>query len=119
VNLWVWKKAFKELVLGMPFQRHINMAQLSKRFAKIWKMFRWSLLKHILQKCITQPKNFGKGRQKCNKACVEIKIWPMKLNTLMKTKYLLFFNILLVVFKFLLFNWMKILIICCSILQVF
>jgi hypothetical protein len=35
VNSWVWKKTSKELVLGMSFQRHVNMAQLKKRFAKI------------------------------------------------------------------------------------
>jgi hypothetical protein len=27
MNIWVWKKASKELVLGMPFQRHLNIAQ--------------------------------------------------------------------------------------------
>ncbi len=31
-----------------------------------------------LQKCITWPKKFGKGRQKWNKACVETNIRPRK-----------------------------------------
>ncbi len=39
-----------------------------------------------LQKCITWPKKFGKGRQEWNKVCVETNIHPKKLNTLVKTK---------------------------------
>ncbi len=38
------------------------------------------------QKCITWPKKFGKGRYEWKKACIEIGIHPIKLNTLMKTK---------------------------------
>jgi hypothetical protein len=33
-----------------------------------------------LQKCITWPKKFGKGRHEWNKACVETSIHPKKLN---------------------------------------
>ncbi len=36
-----------------------------------------------LQKCITWPQEFGKGRQEQNKACIEIGICPRKL---VKTK---------------------------------
>ncbi len=33
---------------------------------------------------------YGKGKQKWNRACVDFGIHPLKLNTLMKTRYLLF-----------------------------
>ncbi len=45
-----------------------------------------------LQKCITWPNFFLKGRQEWNKACIDSQIRPRKLNTLIKTRY--FFVIL-------------------------
>ncbi len=36
-----------------------------------------------IQKCITWPKKFGKGRQKWNKECMDARIDPKKLNTLL------------------------------------
>ncbi len=36
-------------------------------------------------KCTIWPKKFGKGKHEWNKACVEIRIRPRKLNILMKT----------------------------------
>ncbi len=39
-----------------------------------------------LQKCITWPKKFRKGKHEWKKACGEIGICPKKLNIPMKTK---------------------------------
>jgi hypothetical protein len=37
-----------------------------------------------LQKCITWPKKFGKGKQEWTKACIDFRIHPKKLNTFVK-----------------------------------
>ncbi len=47
MNFLGWKKVFRELVLGMFFQRHVNMTQQRKTFAKISNMFPLSLLNQI------------------------------------------------------------------------
>jgi hypothetical protein len=39
-----------------------------------------------LQKCITWPKKYGKGKQEWNKVCLETKIRPKKLNIPIKTR---------------------------------
>jgi hypothetical protein len=39
-----------------------------------------------LRKCITWPKNLGKGRQEWEKACTNSSLPPRKLNTPMKTR---------------------------------
>jgi hypothetical protein len=39
-----------------------------------------------LQKNITWPQKFGRGRQELTKACVDFGIHPKKLNTLVKTR---------------------------------
>jgi hypothetical protein len=39
-----------------------------------------------IQKCITWPKKSGKGKQAWDKACIDFKIRPRKLNTHVKIK---------------------------------
>jgi hypothetical protein len=43
-----------------------------------------------MQKCITWPKKFGKGHKKWNKACIEVGLKPIKLNTPLKTMLVMF-----------------------------
>ncbi len=38
-----------------------------------------------IQKCITWLKKFGKGKQEWNKECMDARIDPRKLNTLVNT----------------------------------
>ncbi len=41
-----------------------------------------------IKKCISQSKKFGKGKQEWNKPCMDVRIHPKKLNTLVKIKLL-------------------------------
>jgi len=43
-----------------------------------------------LEKCITRPKKFGKGKHEWNKACIASSLHPRKLNNLVKTRYYFF-----------------------------
>jgi hypothetical protein len=52
------------------------------------------------QKCITWPKKYNKGQHECNKACIEFDLRPRKLNTPMKTKLVLFSNIMFFAFDY-------------------
>jgi hypothetical protein len=55
----------------------------------IWNCQKESLQRHeihVNKKCITWLKNFGKGRQEWNKACMDAKIFPKNLNTPIKTR---------------------------------
>jgi hypothetical protein len=56
---------------------------------KVCKDLRYVLIKSIqgdLQKCITWPKKYGKGRQEWEKAHVKSSLPPQKLNTLVKIR---------------------------------
>ncbi len=41
----------------------------------------------IFQKCIIQPKKFEKGRQAWEQACIDFRLKPKKLNTVVKTRH--------------------------------
>ncbi len=45
-----------------------------------------------IQKCITWLKKFGKGIQKWNKECMDARINPKKLNTLVNTMLVFYVN---------------------------
>jgi hypothetical protein len=40
----------------------------------------------VIQRCITCPKKSGKGMQAWDKACIDYRLRPNKLNMLMKTR---------------------------------
>jgi hypothetical protein len=61
---------------------------------KVCKNMKFVLIKNAqfdIQKCITWLKKSSKGKQKWNKACMDVGIQPRKLNTLLKTR--LVFNV--------------------------
>jgi hypothetical protein len=68
--------------------RHVNLLLFIKRFVKISDLFQSSTQSN-LQKDITWPNFFGKFIHKWNKACVDSKLCPRKLNILMKTRWIL------------------------------
>jgi hypothetical protein len=45
-------------------------------------------IQFVIQKCITWLKKSGKGKQTWEKTCIESRLRPRKLNTLMKTRYI-------------------------------
>jgi hypothetical protein len=55
---------------------------------KVCKNMRFMSIKNAqsnIQKCITWLKKFGKGKQEWNKECMDARIDPRKLNTLVNT----------------------------------
>jgi hypothetical protein len=70
----------------MHFPKYVNMLLLMKKCAKNLRYVFIKANKANLQKNITWPKKFGRGRQELTKACVDFGIHPRKLNTLVKTR---------------------------------
>jgi hypothetical protein len=80
------EESFRALVFGIHFPRLANMLQTQE---KVCKDLRYVWIKFVqgnLQQCITKPKKIGKGRQKWENTCVNLRFLPQKLNILMKIR---------------------------------
>jgi hypothetical protein len=82
VNVLVWKKVFKGVVLVMHFPRHANVVQQMKKDAKISNMSLLSLQKQVYKSALLGEMFLGKVGKSGRKLV-------LKLNTPMKTKYCL------------------------------
>jgi len=60
VNVLVWKKIFKRIVLVMHFPRHANVVQQMKKDRKISNMSLLNLHKQIYKNAIFGQKNLGR-----------------------------------------------------------
>jgi hypothetical protein len=79
----------------MVFPKPINMLPLMIKFIRRGLKYVFTKCAHvILCKCISYLNKASKGWQEWNKTCVETSLRPRKLNTLMKTKLVLFLDIL-------------------------
>jgi len=75
-----------ELILVMHFLKHANMQQMDEFFCIGLRYVCVKTTQGDLQMYITWPKKIGKCRQEWNKACVNSRKPPRKLNTLVKTR---------------------------------
>ncbi len=60
MNVLVWKKVFKGVVLVMFFPRHANMIQQMKKYVEISNMFLLNLHKQIYKNALVGQKNLRK-----------------------------------------------------------
>jgi hypothetical protein len=83
------------LELLEPFDGPCSAHALSKvcQYAmineKMYTSLSYTFIKSIqgvIQKCITLPKKFGKGKQTRDKACIDSKLRPIQLKTLVKMR---------------------------------
>jgi hypothetical protein len=74
------------IYFGHAFSKACQYATIDEKMCKNLRYVFIKANKANLQKNITWPKKFGRGRQELTKACVDFGIHPTKLNTLVKTK---------------------------------
>jgi len=83
------------LELLEPFDGPCSAHALSKvcQYAmineKMYTSLSYTFIKYIqgvIQKCITWPKKMGKGKQTWDKVCIDSKLKPIQLNTLVKMR---------------------------------
>jgi hypothetical protein len=82
VNVLVWKKVFKGVVLVMHFPRHANVVQQMKKDAKISNMSLLSLQNQVYRNALLGEIFLGRVGKSGRKL-------ELKLNTPMKTRYCL------------------------------
>jgi len=90
VRLWVWKKAFKDLLMVMVSPKCANMPKLMKQFIRAWNMCLLSLPRQICKNELLAQKNLINVIKNGTKTCIEAILKPRKLNTLVKIMLVLF-----------------------------
>ncbi len=80
------EQSFQGTCFGHDFSMAFQYGTTKEKVCKDLKYVSIKSIHAYLQKCITWPKKFRKGKQEWKKACVGIGICPQKLNTPMKTK---------------------------------
>jgi hypothetical protein len=60
MNIWVWKKASKELVLGHAFSKACQYSTIEEKVCKNLKYISLNLLKQILKSASLGLKNIGR-----------------------------------------------------------
>jgi hypothetical protein len=79
-------ESFQGTCFGHVFSKACQYGITKGKVCKDLKYVSFKSIRANLQKCIIWFKKSRKGRQKWNKACVDISIHPRKLNTPVKTK---------------------------------
>jgi hypothetical protein len=79
------EESFQGTCFGHAFSKACQYGTTEEKVCKNLKHISIKSTQSNLQKCITWPKKFGKGRYKGIKSCIESEICPRKLNTPMKT----------------------------------
>jgi hypothetical protein len=87
------EKKIQGTCFGHVFSRTCQYATTNDKVCENLKYVSIKFAQTNLQKCITWPNKFGKGRQEWNKACIEVGLRPKKLNTLVKTRLVWFLDI--------------------------
>jgi hypothetical protein len=80
------KENFNGTCVGGVFSKTCQYVTTEEKICKNLKFVFIKSMNFDIQKCITWPKFFRKGRQEWSKACIDVKIRPRKLNTPIKTK---------------------------------
>ncbi len=80
------EESFQGTCFGDAFSKACQYVTTDEKVCKDLRYVLIQLDQRYLQKCITQPKKYGKGRQELGKACVNSRLSPWKLNTLVKTR---------------------------------
>ncbi len=79
---------FQGTFFGHAFSKACQYGKAKKKVCKNLKHISIKLAQSNLQKCITWPKKFRKGRYEWTKACIDSKIRPRKLNTPVKRRFI-------------------------------
>jgi hypothetical protein len=88
VLAWLWWSFLMGRVLGMPYQTKVcQYATTNEKVSHGLSYASISTVEVDIQKCITWPKKFGKGRFTWDKACMDSSLRPRKLSTHVKTRY--------------------------------
>ncbi len=80
------EESFKGTSFGHAFSKTHQYAIVAKKICKNLKYVSIKSTKFDIQKFVTWPKKFGKGRQEWMKNYIEYKIQPRTLNTLVKIR---------------------------------
>jgi hypothetical protein len=80
------EESFQGICFGHAFSKTCQYATTNEKVCKDLQYVSIKYVQKDLQKCITWPKKSRKGRQKWEKACVNLGLSSQKLNTPMKTR---------------------------------
>jgi hypothetical protein len=83
-------ESFQRTCFGHVFPKVFNHATTNEKAWNFFKLCFDQVYIRTFTKSHNMAQKYGKGKQKWNRACVDFGIHPLKLNTLMKTRYLLF-----------------------------
>jgi len=86
------EESFNGSCFGRVFFKACQYGATKKKVCKDMRFMSIKNVQYDIQKCITWSKKFGKGRLEWNKACMDARICPKKLNTLIKTKLIFYVN---------------------------
>ncbi len=79
-------EGFQGTCFGDEFSKVCKYATTNENVCKGLRYVFVKVAQRDLRKCITWPKNLGKGRQEWEKACTNSSLPPRKLNTPKKTR---------------------------------
>ncbi len=86
------EESFNGSCFGRVFFKACQYGTTKKKVCKDMRFMSIKNVQYDIHKCITWSKKFGKGRLEWNKACMDARICPKKLNTLIKTKLIFYVN---------------------------